>query len=120
MRSWIFLVGLGGGQQGRGQHQLHGEDGKYTYVVIRKAAVGQGLGIRLIIYTYIYTRPSHPSIQPQHKTNTKLQQLVTRGDKQYVIALPIDTPVVVVDEKYSALELGFDTRLPAMIPTVRA
>lgn len=45
-------------------------------------------------------------------------QLVTRGDKQYVIALPIDTPVVVVDEKYTALELGFDTRLPAMLPTV--
>ena len=44
---------------------------------------------------------------------------MTRGDKQYVIALPIDTPVVVVDEKYTALELGFDTRLPAMLPTVK-
>lgn len=44
---------------------------------------------------------------------------MTRGDKQYVIALPIDTPVVVVDEKYNALEMGFDTRLPKMLPTVR-
>ena len=45
---------------------------------------------------------------------------MTRGDKQYVIALPIDTPVVVVDAKYNALEMGFDTRLPAMLPAVSA
>jgi len=44
---------------------------------------------------------------------------VTRGGKEYIIGLPIDTPVVVVDDKMNALEMGFDKRLPSMLPTVR-
>ncbi|EWM25584.1 hypothetical protein Naga_100377g1, partial [Nannochloropsis gaditana] len=56
----------------------------------------------------------------QATINCTAETLVTRGGKEYMIGLPIDTPVVVVDEKMNALELGFDARLPEMLPTVEA
>ena len=75
-------------------------------VCIREGGREWSAHIYLFIYTPTYTH-THTCIQ-----------MVTRGGKQYIIGLPIDTPVVVVDEKMNALEMGFDTRLPKMLPTV--
>ena len=61
-----------------------------------------------------------PSFPPSLPPPLPPSQLVTRGGKEYIIGLPIDTPVVVVDDKMNALEMGFDKRLPSMLPTVCA
>jgi hypothetical protein len=78
-----------------------------------------GSHVHVPSHTHTHTNAHTPfPPPPPHNPPTPTTQLVTRGDKQYVIALPIDTPVVVVDDKYNALEMGFDTRLPALLPTV--
>jgi hypothetical protein len=44
-------------------------------------------------------------------------QLVTRGANKYIIGLPIDTPIVLVEDEDMAIERD-DPRLGAMLPIV--
>lgn len=52
--------------------------------------------------------------------NTTAETLVTRGGQEYIIGLPIDTPIVVVDEDLRALELESDPRMAAIIPRMKS